>query len=83
MPGAGGDVSDRGAIVAQGGGLFPGQQAVTSGRKVRAHSALGLLRVGAQLALRRRAALDYWYGPRVGIATKAPNQAKDDSPSSS
>jgi len=48
---------------------------VTSGRKVRAHSALGLLRVGAQLALGQRAGLDYWYGPRVGIATKTPNKA--------
>lgn len=46
---------------------------VTSGRKVRAHSALGLLRVGLQLALGRRAALEYWYGPRVGIAVTAPN----------
>ena len=36
----------------------------TSGRKVRAHSALGLLRVGIQLALGRRAGLEYWYGPR-------------------
>jgi glycosyltransferase involved in cell wall biosynthesis len=39
---------------------------ITSGRKVRAHSALGLLRVGAQLALGRRAGLDYWYSPRAG-----------------
>jgi glycosyltransferase involved in cell wall biosynthesis len=44
---------------------------VTSGRKVRAHSALRLLRIGAQLALGQRAALDYWYGSRVGIETKA------------
>ncbi len=47
---------------------------ITSGRKVRSHSALGLLRVGAQLALGRRTALDYWYGPRVGLATKPPNR---------
>ena len=39
---------------------------VTSGRKVRAHSALGLLRVGVRLALGRRSGLDYWYGPRRG-----------------
>jgi glycosyltransferase involved in cell wall biosynthesis len=47
---------------------------VTSGRKVRAHSALGLLRVGARLALGHRAALDYWYGPRAGSAARAPNE---------
>jgi glycosyltransferase involved in cell wall biosynthesis len=35
---------------------------ITSGRKVRANSALGLLRVGARLALGQRAGLDYWYG---------------------
>jgi glycosyltransferase involved in cell wall biosynthesis len=34
----------------------------TSGRKVRTHSALGLLRVGIRLALRRRSGLEYWYG---------------------
>jgi glycosyltransferase involved in cell wall biosynthesis len=39
---------------------------VTSGRKVRAHSALSLLRVGIRLALRRRSGLDYWYGERRG-----------------
>jgi glycosyltransferase involved in cell wall biosynthesis len=38
---------------------------ITSGRKVRANSALGMLRVGVRLALRQRAALDYWYGQRV------------------
>jgi glycosyltransferase involved in cell wall biosynthesis len=43
---------------------------ITSGRKVRAHSALDLLRVGARLALGQRGGLDYWYGPRVGIAIK-------------
>lgn len=37
---------------------------ITSGRKVRSHSALGLLRVGLRLALGSRSALDYWYGPR-------------------
>lgn len=51
------------------------QPVITSGRKLRAHSALGLLRIGAQLALGRRAALDYWYGPRAATAAKAPNQA--------
>jgi glycosyltransferase involved in cell wall biosynthesis len=45
---------------------------VTSGRKVRAHSALGLLRIGAQLALGQRAALDYWYGPRAGSPSRGP-----------
>jgi glycosyltransferase involved in cell wall biosynthesis len=48
---------------------------ITSGRKVRAHSALGLLRVGAQLALGRRAGLAYWYGPRAGTPPEAPNNS--------
>ena len=39
---------------------------ITSGRKVRTHSALGLLRVGVQLALGRCNGLDFWYGPRSG-----------------
>ncbi len=39
---------------------------VTSARKLRAHSALGLLRVGVRLARGQREALDYWYGPRRG-----------------
>jgi glycosyltransferase involved in cell wall biosynthesis len=43
---------------------------ITSGRKVRAYSALGLLRVGAQLALGQRGALDYWYGQRAGSASR-------------
>jgi cellulose synthase/poly-beta-1,6-N-acetylglucosamine synthase-like glycosyltransferase len=52
---------------------------ITSGRKVRAHSVLDLLRVGAQLAFGQRAGLDYWYGPRVRIATKCaePGAAAD------
>jgi glycosyltransferase involved in cell wall biosynthesis len=37
---------------------------ITSGRKVRAYSALGLLRVGVRLALGQRAGLEYWYGQR-------------------
>jgi hypothetical protein len=43
---------------------------ITSARKLRKHTALELLRVGARLALggphslRRRQALEYWYGPR-------------------
>ncbi len=43
---------------------------ITSGRKLRTHSALELLRVGVRLALRgrqslrRRDGLEYWYGPR-------------------
>jgi glycosyltransferase involved in cell wall biosynthesis len=48
---------------------------VTSGRKLRAHSALGLLGVGARLALGRRTGLDYWYGPRAGRVAGAPNEA--------
>ena len=44
---------------------------VTSGRKVRAHSALSLLGVGIRLALRRRSGLDYWYGVRRGSDSDA------------
>jgi glycosyltransferase involved in cell wall biosynthesis len=47
------------------------ESVITSGRKVRAHSALGLLRVGVRLALGRRNGLDYWYGPRAGGAATA------------
>ncbi|HEY2787170.1 MAG TPA: glycosyltransferase [Fimbriiglobus sp.] len=42
----------------------------TSGRKVRAHSALDMLRIGIRLArggrmaFRRREGMDLWYGPR-------------------
>ena len=42
---------------------------ITSGRKVRAHSALGLLRVGVRLALGQREGLDYWYGQRLPKAS--------------
>jgi len=35
---------------------------ITSGRKLRSHTALGLLRVAARLALKRHGALEYWYG---------------------
>jgi glycosyltransferase involved in cell wall biosynthesis len=48
------------------------RQAVgTSGRKIRAHSALSLLRIGIRLALRRRSGLDYWYGERRGSDSDA------------
>jgi glycosyltransferase involved in cell wall biosynthesis len=43
---------------------------VTSARKLRAHSAPGLLRVGIRLALGDRAALGYWYGSRVGVVNQ-------------
>jgi len=36
----------------------------TSGRKLRAHSALSLLGVAVRLVLGWRSGLDYWYGPR-------------------
>src|SRR5438132_1155562 len=49
----------------------------TSGRKVRAHSALGLLRVGVRLALGRRSGLDYWYGPLSGTGRQPPNRTHD------
>jgi glycosyltransferase involved in cell wall biosynthesis len=45
---------------------------VTSGRKLRAHSALQLFRIGWRLALggpdalQNREGLEYWYGPRIG-----------------
>jgi hypothetical protein len=47
--------------------------AITSGRKLRAHTALELLRVGARLTIsgqqsrRRSEALEYWYGPREAL----------------
>jgi glycosyltransferase involved in cell wall biosynthesis len=47
------------------------ESVITSGRKVRANSALGLLRVGVRLALGQRKGLDYWYGPRVRMASTA------------
>jgi cellulose synthase/poly-beta-1,6-N-acetylglucosamine synthase-like glycosyltransferase len=50
---------------------------ITSGRKVRTYSALGLLRVGVRLVLGQRAGLDYWYGPRVGVTNQIPNRAHD------
>jgi glycosyltransferase involved in cell wall biosynthesis len=37
---------------------------ITSGRKLRSHTAMELLRVAGQLLLRRREGLEYWYGPR-------------------
>jgi glycosyltransferase involved in cell wall biosynthesis len=46
------------------------ERALTSGRKLREHTALDLLRiarrfaVGGPDALRRRQGLEYWYGPR-------------------
>ena len=48
---------------------------ITSGRKVRANSALDLLRVGVRLAFGQRAGLDYWYGPRCAWRIQPPNQA--------
>jgi len=50
------------------------ERVATSGRKLRAHSALGLLRVGIRLALGRRAGLDYWYGQRAGAGGRMPNR---------
>jgi glycosyltransferase involved in cell wall biosynthesis len=47
------------------------ERVVTSGRKVRAHSAWELLRVGIGLARKRPEALGYWYGPRRGGASDA------------
>jgi cellulose synthase/poly-beta-1,6-N-acetylglucosamine synthase-like glycosyltransferase len=44
---------------------------ITSGRKLRAISALGLLRIGVLLAFGQRRALDYWYGPRMPLANTA------------
>jgi glycosyltransferase involved in cell wall biosynthesis len=46
------------------------ERVITSARKLRAHTAAGLLRVGVRLVLagrdpaRRRKAMEYWYGPR-------------------
>ena len=44
---------------------------ITSGRKVRTHSAWELLRVGFRLARGQPEALDYWYGPRRELASDA------------
>jgi cellulose synthase/poly-beta-1,6-N-acetylglucosamine synthase-like glycosyltransferase len=43
---------------------------ITSGRKLRTHSALDMLRVGARLALGQRSGLDYWYGQHRASTTK-------------
>lgn len=48
----------------QGRFVFLREKVFTSGRKLRAHSALSLLGVAIQLVLGRRSGLDYWYGPR-------------------
>ena len=46
------------------------QTVLTSGRKLRAHSAMEMLRVGlriartGQAALETREGLEFWYGPR-------------------
>jgi glycosyltransferase involved in cell wall biosynthesis len=47
------------------------ERVVTSGRKVRAYSAWGLLRVGVRLALGRPEGLEYWYGPWPGATADA------------
>jgi glycosyltransferase involved in cell wall biosynthesis len=49
------------------------ERVATSGRKVRAHSALGLLGVGIRLALGRRSGLDYWYSQRPSAGSQPPN----------
>src|SRR5262249_48035471 len=49
------------------------ESVIPPARRLRAHTALGLLRVGARLALggarsrRRREGLEYWYGPREAL----------------
>jgi GT2 family glycosyltransferase len=55
----------------QGRFVFLRQTVVTSGRKVRAHSALSLLGVGIRLALGQRRALEYWYGSEMQRQPKA------------
>lgn len=47
------------------------ERVVTSGRKVRAHSAWEMLKVGARLARGQREGLDYWYGPRRRVESDA------------
>jgi len=69
------EVSFGNRLKCQGRFVILREFVITSGRKVRTHSALDLLRVGAQLAFGQRAGLDYWYGPRVGIATKWAEQS--------
>lgn len=59
------------------------EHVITSGRKVRAHSAWELLRVGVRLARGQPEAMNYWYGPRREVASDAepgtpPNAAPPD-----
>ncbi len=57
----------------QGRFVIVRDRVTTSGRKLRAHSALDLLRVGMRLvlggpqSLRRREGLEFWYGPRRAL----------------
>jgi glycosyltransferase involved in cell wall biosynthesis len=62
------EVAFGGRLKRQGRFVMLREAVFTSARKLRAHTALELLRVGARLALggpqARRKGLEYWYGPR-------------------
>jgi glycosyltransferase involved in cell wall biosynthesis len=58
------EVSFANRLKRQGRFVLLREAVITSGRKVRAYSALGMLKVAARLALGRREGLDYWYGTR-------------------
>jgi glycosyltransferase involved in cell wall biosynthesis len=47
---------------------------ITSGRKVRKYSAMGMLRVALRLLRGQRVGLDFWYGPRVEPVYQAANR---------
>jgi glycosyltransferase involved in cell wall biosynthesis len=72
------EVVFAGRLKRQGRFVMLREFVITSARKLRAHTALELLRIGARLALggppalQRREGLDYWYGPRVALPNGTP-----------
>lgn len=65
------EVAFGGRLKRRGRFVMLRESVITSGRKLRAHTALQLLRVAARLALggplQRRKGLEYWYGPREAL----------------
>jgi glycosyltransferase involved in cell wall biosynthesis len=58
------EVSFGNRLKRQGRFVLLREAVITSGRKVRAYTALEMVGVAVRLALGRREGLDYWYGPR-------------------
>jgi glycosyltransferase involved in cell wall biosynthesis len=64
------EVAFAGRLKSLGRFVILRETVTTSARKLRAYSALGMLRIGVRLALggmdsvRRREGLEFWYGPR-------------------